>query len=290
MDTDSLADFIMLAECKSFSRAAELRNITQPAFSRRIQSLENAVGAALIDRKSKAFKLTAPGKRFLTHARNLVALADSAKREAQSFMTHLAEPLHLVMPSFISKTFFPNWYKTMQRAAPDVRMHVMLQKGKGAIDDLHKGLADFALLLHTDKMEPYYDFDGLKTRVIGKDKLLAVRGAHAKNNDLLMYEHGSYMTHCAEAVLGKRAASDKIVFESSSTGLMKEMALAGFGTVVLQHSLVEDELTQSTLKQVAEIPGLNCDILLVRADKPLSKKAESLWAANAPAASTAKRA
>lgn len=284
MDIESLSDFATLAECKSFSRAAELRNITQPAFSRRIQALETAIGTALIDRRSKNFKLTAAGKRFLAHARNLIALADEAVREARSSMTHMDEPLHVVMPSSLSKTFFPEWYKTMQHRIPGLMMKVMQQKGHGAIDALNKGLADFALLVHNTAIEPYYAFDGLKTHVLGRDRMIAVHSGQTRaKGNLLMYEHGSYMSHYAESVLGKKISRCKTVFESSSTGLLKEMALAGFGTAVLQESLIKEHLADGTLTPASDITPLKCDVLLVRSANSLHKKADLLWSANTAA-------
>ena len=44
METKWLEDFVSLAETRSFSRSAQLRHVTQPAFSRRIQSLEAWAG------------------------------------------------------------------------------------------------------------------------------------------------------------------------------------------------------------------------------------------------------
>jgi DNA-binding transcriptional LysR family regulator len=50
MDTKWLEDFVSLAETRSFSRSAQLRHVTQPAFSRRIQALEAWAGIDLVDR------------------------------------------------------------------------------------------------------------------------------------------------------------------------------------------------------------------------------------------------
>ena len=50
MESKWLEDFVSLAETGSFSRSAALRHVTQPAFSRRIRSLEAWLGADLIDR------------------------------------------------------------------------------------------------------------------------------------------------------------------------------------------------------------------------------------------------
>ena len=61
METKWLEDFISLAETHNFSRSAALRHVTQPAFSRRIQSLENWLGIDLVDRTSYPTRLTPAG-------------------------------------------------------------------------------------------------------------------------------------------------------------------------------------------------------------------------------------
>jgi DNA-binding transcriptional LysR family regulator len=259
--------------------------VTQPAFSRRIRALEAAVGAELIDRKGKDFALTPSGKRFLVHARSLVDLADNAVSDARSIKTLMAEPVYLVTPSFLSKTFFPTWYRTMQRAVPGLTMRISHQSGSSAIDELRKGLADFALVMTAARVETCYNLDGLQTRVIGRDRMLAVRAARAKeNNHLLMYEPGSFIGRCADAVLGKLAASGKVVFESASTGLLKEMALAGFGAAVLQESMVGDDLKDGFLAPVPAATPMDCDIVLVRGKHFTCKKADLLWASAGKAA------
>ena len=57
MDIMWLEDFIKLADEGNFSRAAEARNLTQPAFSRRIRALEDWVGATLVDRDTHRIAL-----------------------------------------------------------------------------------------------------------------------------------------------------------------------------------------------------------------------------------------
>ena len=62
METKWLEDFVSLAETRSFSRSAQLRHVTQPAFSRRIQSLEAWAGTDLVDRSSYPTQLTPAGQ------------------------------------------------------------------------------------------------------------------------------------------------------------------------------------------------------------------------------------
>jgi DNA-binding transcriptional LysR family regulator len=65
-------DFLALAQTRSFSRAAELRHVTHPAFGRRIKALEEWSGATLIERGCSPINLTPAGERLLDDAINLV--------------------------------------------------------------------------------------------------------------------------------------------------------------------------------------------------------------------------
>ncbi|WFN95937.1 LysR family transcriptional regulator [Edwardsiella ictaluri] len=65
MDVKWLEDFISLQRLGNFSAAARARNVTQPAFSRRIRALEMWLGVPLFDRSSNPILLTPYGERFL---------------------------------------------------------------------------------------------------------------------------------------------------------------------------------------------------------------------------------
>ena len=281
MDIKTLADFVELARVRSFSQAAAARHVTQPAFSRRVQALETALGTPLVDRAQKHFQLTPAGERFLIHAQNMVALAERATDEVKSLSTHLQKPVFISAPSYLSKTFFPSWYRQMQSAVPGLTMKISNQRGSGAVEDLHKALADFALIMQVEGVSACYSLEGLQSCRVGCDRVLAVRARHARENgNLLMHDQGSYMSACAQALLGKKGVRSAGVFESASTGLIKEMALAGFGMAVLPESLVEDELAQGYLLRVEGIKPRKASILLLRKGSSSHKKADKLWAAN----------
>ena len=64
MDLDWLKDFLALAQEKNFSRAADARHVTQPAFSRRIRALEDWMGTPLFERSAQGATLTPAGAYF----------------------------------------------------------------------------------------------------------------------------------------------------------------------------------------------------------------------------------
>ncbi|KPX08263.1 Transcriptional regulator, LysR family, partial [Pseudomonas syringae pv. coryli] len=72
LESKWLEDFSALAATRSFSQAAERRFVTQPAFSRRIRSLESALGLTLVNRSRTPIELTAAGQLFLVTARTVV--------------------------------------------------------------------------------------------------------------------------------------------------------------------------------------------------------------------------
>src|SRR3546814_12603033 len=99
MDIMWLEDFIKLADEGNFSRAAEARNLTQPAFSRRIRALEDWVGATLVDRDTHRIQLTEAGPAFrvrdAAHTRRLSSGRDHVRqirgrprKEIRSDSTH----------------------------------------------------------------------------------------------------------------------------------------------------------------------------------------------------------
>ena len=84
MDTKWLEDFVSLAETRSFSRSAQLRHVTQSAFSRRIQSLEAWAGVELVDRSAYPTRLTLAGATFYVQAQEILLSLQSSRTQPGS--------------------------------------------------------------------------------------------------------------------------------------------------------------------------------------------------------------
>ncbi|HEY0885198.1 MAG TPA: LysR family transcriptional regulator, partial [Ramlibacter sp.] len=79
METKWLEDFVSLAETRSFSRSAQLRHVTQPAFSRRIQALEAWAGTDLVDRSSYPTRLTPAGETLYAQSMEMLQALQSTR-------------------------------------------------------------------------------------------------------------------------------------------------------------------------------------------------------------------
>jgi DNA-binding transcriptional LysR family regulator len=79
MNTRDLEAFLAVVETGSIVGASARLNLTQPGISRRIQSLEEQLNVALLDRQSKPLKPTAAGRETYAHARRMLGILDDLK-------------------------------------------------------------------------------------------------------------------------------------------------------------------------------------------------------------------
>ncbi|WP_321960926.1 LysR family transcriptional regulator [Paraburkholderia sp. J7] len=89
MELRHLRYFIAVAELRSVRSASEQLHVTQPAISRQIQDLEQAIGAALFERTPRGLLLTAAGEAYLSEAREILARVDAANRLARQIASGL---------------------------------------------------------------------------------------------------------------------------------------------------------------------------------------------------------
>lgn len=86
LDIEWLEDFVLVAEKKSFNRAAPLRGVTQSSLSRRVQKLEAWLGVTLFDPETDRRALTAHGRAFLPIARELLTQCRGAREQMRGML------------------------------------------------------------------------------------------------------------------------------------------------------------------------------------------------------------
>src|SRR5438876_4057889 len=114
MNLSWLDDFLTLAASGNFSRAAEERHMTQPAFSRRIRALEEWLGAVLFDRTSHPARLTETGEWFRSVAQEMLARVARIPDEARAVADASSATLRLASTHALSFTFLPGWLRSLE--------------------------------------------------------------------------------------------------------------------------------------------------------------------------------
>ncbi|HEV7416443.1 MAG TPA: LysR family transcriptional regulator, partial [Tianweitania sediminis] len=174
MEIKWLEDFVTLAETSSFSRAAEIRNVTQPAFSRRIKQLETWMGAPLISRATMPAELTPAGRNFLPLAQDAIRMFYTARETlrppAEQGLVRFAA-LHT-----LTVTFFPVWLQKIQRASRRFGTSFIADRGgiEANLAALIDGEADFFLTYASREVPFHLDRKRFAHLVIGSDRLIPV--------------------------------------------------------------------------------------------------------------------
>ena len=138
-------DFLTLAQSANFSRAADLRHMTQPAFSRRIRSLEEWVGAPLFDRTCHPVALTEAGRRFLPAAQETLQRLDQVCEECRETARAASATLHFAATHSLSLAFFPSWLRDLEAAGPLGAIRLTSDSLQGCEQTMLQGLAQFLL-------------------------------------------------------------------------------------------------------------------------------------------------
>jgi DNA-binding transcriptional LysR family regulator len=107
METKWLEDFLSLARTLNFSRSADERFVTQPAFSRRIKALEVWVGVPLVDRNSYPVELTKAGLAFKEVAEETLRCLYKGRDEVGSIDNSSGERIVVYSSQSLSLAFVP---------------------------------------------------------------------------------------------------------------------------------------------------------------------------------------
>lgn len=124
MDLRQIKTFSLVAELKSFSKAAQALNIAQPAVSRQVQALEDEFKTQLLFRTTRGVELTEQGKILVSLGGDILAMADRLRAAlAAATDKPWGEVTIGILPSVMA-FFTTPLLEEGHRIYPDVTVHV----------------------------------------------------------------------------------------------------------------------------------------------------------------------
>lgn len=124
MDLRRLGHLVALADERHFARAAERVHLSQPAFSRSIQALEQTVGHRLFDRETGEVRPTPAGEFLIERARRLLFDARSLQRDVELYSERALGDLAFGVGPFPAATLMPRVLPQLRRRHPQVNLRV----------------------------------------------------------------------------------------------------------------------------------------------------------------------
>ena len=140
METKWLEDFVSLAETRSFSRSAQLRHVTQPAFSRRIQALEGWAGTDLVDRSSYPTRLTPAGQTLYGQAIEMLQALQSTRAMLRGHSAAAQDVIEFAVPHTLAFTFFPSWVTSLREQFGPMKSRLIALNVHDAVLRLVEGM------------------------------------------------------------------------------------------------------------------------------------------------------
>ena len=282
-----LEDFIALAEHGSFVRAAEARHITQPAFSRRIRSLEQWMGVSLFIRTPQGTTLTEAGSHIQARAFEATNRLYRLREEAQEVAGKAAKTLQFAATHSLSFTFFPRWIRQAEKGAPIEAIQLHSDSMQGCEQLLVRGKVPFLLCHRHPEVPSPLTQEHFVSQNVGDDILIAlVARSLLESNPANQLP---YLAYTEASGLGRIVAHRlydngevlalKAQFSSHLAAVLMSMALEGKGVALLPKSLAEQEISDGRLvRAFDESWDIPLQIHLVRPVAPLSVAAENFWA------------
>lgn len=301
METKWLEDFVSLAETRSFSRSAQLRHVTQPAFSRRIQALEAWAGTDLVDRSSYPTRLTAAGDTLYDQSLEMLRALQSTRAMLRGHTSAGQDVIEFAVPHTLAFTFFPAWMSTLREDFGPIKSRLIAQNVHDAVLRLVEGSCDLLIAYHHPSQPFQLDAERYEMVSLGQEVIAPYVKPDADGTPLfklpgraghplpyLGYAPGAYLGMVVDLILKQSNTAIHLdrVYETDMSEGLKAMALEGHGIAFLPYSAVKKDLRAKRLVSAipSDMAGLNMTMdLRAYREKPSGKEAkkgaaQALWA------------
>ena len=296
METKWLEDFVSLAETRSFSRSAQLRHVTQPAFSRRIQALEAWAGTDLVDRSSYPTRLTLAGETLYAQSLDMLQGLQSTRAMLRGHTAAGQDVVEFAVPHTLAFTFFPAWVSSLSDKFGPLKSRLIALNVHDAVMRLVEGSCDLLIAYHHDSQPFQLDPGRYEILTLGQEllapyvkpaadgkPLYSLPGQAAQPLPYLGYAPGAYLGRVVDMLLKQSSTAIHLdrVYETDIAEGLKAMALEGHGIAFLPLSAVKKDVRAKKLVSA----GAGLDMLMevrIYRERPGGKAApkslaQALW-------------
>lgn len=262
MEPKWLEDFLSLARTGSFSHSATERNVTQPAFSRRIKALEEWVGVALIDRSTYPTRLTDAGATFLSAVRAAKTSLQSARQELRQAARADRQLLRIAIQHTLASAFLARWLASLPLAKGDLLVRVQADNRHDCVRGLEDGNVDLLVCYAHPDLPLQLDPVRYASLVLASDRLMPVSRPAADGRPLHALRADArkpvpWLSYVPEAFLGQAVArvlrqarqplAMHAALESALVETLRAATLEGLGVAWLPASLIAGDLNSKAL-------------------------------------------
>lgn len=284
-------DFVALAATRSFSRAAELRNVTPPAFGRRINALEAWAGTALIERGTTPLTLTAAGNSLLENAQQMVGNLRASRDELLNAAGRHENTITLATGRTLARTLLADLLLRAKPLLTNGEIHVLTRSLTDTAQMLERGEVDFMLIYHHPLLALRLSAKEYIHHTLAQDKLVPVTRVNAQGRGQHNFSEKTptpYLDYASTLALGRlvqdhlannpHAPRLRRVIESDSADAVYDYALKGLGVAWLPWSMVAGACKANQLVVLGDANlVVKFEVRVYRSKRLLNALAERMW-------------
>lgn len=237
--------FIAVADTLSFSRAAELSNVTQSTLSAGLSDLEGILGEKLFERTSRTVTLTRIGQDLIIPARELLSAAEALVHMAHRHRAPLSGPLVLGVIPTIAPYLLPRLLPMLHEKFPNLELHLREDTTARLLDALQKNQVDIVLMAFP------FDTPGMDRMSLGHESFYVAQPANANaatrpmtldalaGQDILLLDDGHCLRDHAMAACRLQGQSQRKTFGATSLQTLVQMVQHGYGITLLPAMAVD---------------------------------------------------
>lgn len=261
MNINQLETFVMISKTMSFRKAGELLNLTQPAVSAQIKSLEDEFKTVLIDR-NQPVTLTDNGLLFLEHAQLMLDNVEKLKMRLADLDETPQGHITLGTTTSIAMQTLPRVLSYFQDQFPHIKTTIHSMTSSQIMTSVENGSVDIGIAYLFDKKTTletstlYYDSFEL---VVSPEHPLAGL-SHAnlevlRDIPLIMLSPETAGRRFVDLIFSKQGIVPQIVMELSSSEEVKRMVELNLGAAIVSKLSIAEELKRGSLKMI-QVPEL----------------------------------
>ena len=289
MDLRQLRYFMAIVEQGSFSRAAELLNVAQPALSLHVRNMEAELGTPLLFRSPHGVAATEAGQILLRNARIIIDQFAIAQHEIKGHEAEPAGEVRLGLPGTISQILSVPVIVEARRRYPKVKLRIVEAMSGFVLEWLREARVDLAVLYGPAPDRTLASVPLLTEELWLFGPVVSMPDVKAPTSDTCTYKRAAALPlilpsrhHGLRALLEKEASSHGIVLntdiEADSYANIKELVETGLGYSILPfHSIAHEVQTGKLRAWRVTRPNLRRTVHLVQSNtRPLTHAAAKI--------------
>jgi LysR family nitrogen assimilation transcriptional regulator len=243
VNLNQLEAFVHVAQHGSFSKAALVLGIAQPALSRQVRALETGLREALFLRHGRGVQLTDAGRRLLEHCHGILHMVSQARAD---LLAHRDEPVGQIvvaMPPTLARQHTLALIKAFRARLPKARLTVVEGFSVVLTEWLVTGRVDLALAYNPEPLAAL-DITPLRTERLcllsaaGQAPAQPVTLQQLAQYPLVMPQRGQIFRTLMESAAAMAGVRLKVAWEVSSVPVILDLVAAGMGHAALGESAV----------------------------------------------------